>query len=648
MIKSSFAVALFTMLPFSLPAAANAPTRPSDISVESFAQLPVMQGAQLSPDGTHVAYLRPHQGRTHLAIEDLGPNGRTVIVPPVENLEFRWVHWANSERLVFSMTFASQRGFTEVTETRLLAVNKDGTGVRSIMENATRVETGSRVAVELAPPQIQDDIVDWLPDDPEHILVSVDADRDNRNEVRRINVDKGHYKIVQKGLPGIQHWLADQNGKVRLGWGYQRKDVVIWFRNSDGKWVGRSKASWWDSGFSPVAFAEDPDVAFMMGPDENGRNCIRKMNLLTGEFIETVFEHERIDVSGVIRDAATAKPVGVSYTVDLPKHEYFDKQMAILQRSVDKVLPGSSNQIVSLSTDHRQVLVYSVSATDPGAYYHWNRDAKSFDFIGEAMPNLPVELLSAAEPVTFTARDGMEIPGYLTLPAGKEAESLPTIIIPHGGPYERADQTFRYLTQFLASRGYAVLLPNFRGSSGYGSDFSEAGKKEWGGKMQDDITDGARWLIDQGIADPDRICIVGWSYGGYAAAMGAVKTPDMYQCAVSINGVLDLARLVADDKDYIGGLAWTEHMGLKGESMKLVSPYHQADKIGIPMLIVQSKDDTRVPRVQGKTMADRLDDLGKEVKYVEVDFGGHAVSYEPARREVLSALELFLRQNIGS
>jgi dipeptidyl aminopeptidase/acylaminoacyl peptidase len=646
--KSIFIAASCAMLILALPAVAASPARPSDIPIATFAQLPVMESVQLSPDGTQFAYLRPYQGHMHLAIEQLRPNGRIVIVPPPENLEFRWVHWANNDQLVLSMTLLRKQGPDEVTETRLLAVNKDGTGIRSIMNNATRVKTGSRVAVDMPPPRVQDDVIDWLPDDPEHILVSVDARRNDSFEVRRIHIDKGRYTVVQEGLLGVQHWLTDQDGEVRLGWGYRQKEAVVKFRNSDGKWLGGAELSWWDSGFSLLAFAEDPDLAFMLGPNENGRNCLRKMNLLTGEFVETVFEHESIDANGIVLDAARAQPVGVSYTVDMPKQKYFDRQMAILQRSVDKVLPQHSNQIVSLSMDHRQVLVYSSNATDPGSYYHWNREARSFDFIGEAMPNLPVELLSATEPVSYTARDGMKIPGYLTLPAGKDSENLPTIIFPHDGPDERVDQTFRYLTQFLASRGYAVLLPNFRGSSGYGSDFGDAGKQEWGGKMQDDITDGTRWLVEQGIADADRICIVGWSYGGYAAAMGAATVPDLYRCAVSINGVLDLARLAADDRNHTDSHTWAEHMGLKGERAKSISPYHQAEKVGIPMLIVQAKDDVRVPRVHGKSMADRLQDLGKDVQYLELEFGGHSVNYEPARREVLSALEQFLRQNIGS
>ena len=647
MIISKRIAASFALLALTVAVSANTASRSSDIPVDTFAQLPVMDGAKLSPDGTHLAYLRPHHGRTHLAIEDLSPGGKTVIVPPVENLDFKWVRWANDDRLVFSMIFYSKRGFTEVTETRLLAVDRDGKNATSIIRNARRVETGSRLGVEMAPPQVQDHIVDWLPGNPDEILVSLDADRDERHEVRQINVYSGKFETVQEGLPGIQNWLADQDGNIRMGWGHIRKKVVVSFKTADGDWIDASKSSWWTAGFTPVVFTDDPNVAYMQGPGENGRSCIRKADLRSGQFVETVFEHDTVDVDDILIDDISRKAVGVVYTVDLPTVEYFDDQMRILQRSVNAAVPDAANRIVSMSHDRRDVLVYSTSAVDPGVYYHWNRDAKSFDFIGEAMPNLPIELLSPATPVAYAARDGMQIPAYLTLPIGGESKNLPTVILPHGGPMARDDQSFRYLTQFLASRGYAVLQPNFRGSSGYGRAFSEAGKKEWGGKMQNDVTDGVRWMVKEGFADPERICIVGWSYGGYAAAMGAITTPDLYQCAASINGVLDLARLVAEDTDYIGGLAWTEHMGLRGESIKSVSPYHQAERIRIPMLIVQSKDDARVPRVHGETMAERLDDLGKDVKYVEVEMGGHSIRNEPARRRTLTALELFLRQNIG-
>ena len=219
--------------------------------------------------------------------------------------------------------------------------------------------------------------------------------------------------------------------------------------------------------------------------------------------------------------------------------------------------------------------------------------------------------------------------------------------MPHGGPRARTDLRYDYLRQFFASRGFVVFQPNFRGSSGYGKAFAEAGLGQWGGLMQDDVTDGVHWLIDEGIADAERICIVGWSYGGYSAAIGAALTPELYRCAASINGVLSLPRQILDVNKYVGGERWTEHMGLDGESSKAVSPLHLAERIEAPMLIVQSADDTRIHAGQGRDMAERLEDLGRDVQYVEIEFGGHSILNVAGRTRVLQALDAFLKRHLA-
>jgi dipeptidyl aminopeptidase/acylaminoacyl peptidase len=300
------------------------------------------------------------------------------------------------------------------------------------------------------------------------------------------------------------------------------------------------------------------------------------------------------------------------------------------------------NNIVSTTRDRRKVLIRSASDVDAGAYLYLDRDKGSLDFIAETMPGINPELMSPVEAVSYLARDGIEIPAYLTVPLDVSRENLRVIVLPHGGPNSRDDQSFWFLSQFLAARRYAVFQPNFRGSSGYGRNYENAGRSEWGGRMQQDVTDGTNWLIEQGIAAADQICIVGWSYGGYAAAMGVVQEPDLYRCAASINGVLDLPRLIADDRKYIGGSAWTRHVGLADENAKNVSPYHQAEQIRVPMLIVQARDDSRVHLDQGKRMAARLRKLGKQVEYVEVELGGHLMNNENARAQILESLEGFL------
>jgi dipeptidyl aminopeptidase/acylaminoacyl peptidase len=622
------------------------PTRPVEVPIEAFAQLPVMRDPVLSPDGTHFAYVRPVNGRGHLVIQDIGGDDQPVVVPPAGDAEFGWLHWANDSRLVFSVTASRKRGLVETLETRLWAMNKDGTDGAHIVVPSKTDKTGSSLGRDLPPAQIQDNVIHWLPDEPDHIIVSLDGDHDAEDEVRKIDIRDGRYEIVRNDTAGIQHWLADSSGRLRFGWGFRNTSLRITTKNDDGMWRSAEKAGWWDAGYFPLGFSESPNIAYMRGPDERGYDVIRTMDARSGEFLDTVFSRDGIDAGGLVDHPLTGQPAGVRYTEHFPAIHYFDETLAMLQRSIDKALPDTVNEIVSMTADQRKLLIHSYSDVDAGTFAYLNRDSGQLGFLSEAMPGLPPALMSSVEAVEYKARDGMTIPAYLTIPNGSERTNLKVVVLPHGGPGARDDRSFWFLSQFLASRGYAIFQPNFRGSTGYGKRFEHAGRKEWGGKMQDDVTDGANWIVEQGIASPDQMCIVGWSYGGYAAAMGAVKTPGLFQCAASINGVMDLPRLIADDKKYVGGSVWTRHIGLEDESAKAVSPYHLAENIQVPMLIIQAEDDVRVHEDQGRRMARRLEKLKKPVVYVPVELGGHSMTNEQARLVILSSLEKFLGNNL--
>nr|WP_281501521.1 alpha/beta fold hydrolase [Kordiimonas laminariae] len=253
--------------------------------------------------------------------------------------------------------------------------------------------------------------------------------------------------------------------------------------------------------------------------------------------------------------------------------------------------------------------------------------------------------------VNITARDSINIPSFLTFPAGKEdTKSLPAIILPHGGPFGvRDDAHWDYWAQFYASRGYIVLQPNFRGSGGYGRTHRYSGFNQWGGKMQDDLTDATKWLISEGYADPERICIVGGSYGGYASLMGLITEPDLYKCAISINGVTNLPRIKRDDKNNsIGGRNWIKRMGLDGVDDEQVSPYHRAQEIKVPVMLISAEDDTRVSYRQSGQMHTRLRELGKDSTYIKLDDGGHSLVTAKARHTLLTETEKFLQKHIGN
>jgi dipeptidyl aminopeptidase/acylaminoacyl peptidase len=291
-------------------------------------------------------------------------------------------------------------------------------------------------------------------------------------------------------------------------------------------------------------------------------------------------------------------------------------------------------------------LLYTENDFTPGAFYLGNRQEKSLSLLFEQYPLLQPEVLSPHKLVTYTTRDGSEIEGYLTVPKGTTMP-IATILHPHGGPGAREYGGFDYWTSFFVNRGYAVFRPNFRGSSGYGRQFAESQMQGWGLTMQDDLTDAAQWLIKQNIADPKRMCIVGASYGGYAAAMAAVKTPDLFACAVSFAGVMDLDLLVSKSRYFLNKKFVRQQIGEDGDDLEARSPYYNAAKITIPMLLLHGEDDRVVDVKQSREMYDELRDLDKPVRYVELENGDHFLSIQRNRHLAFAEMEAFLKKHLG-
>jgi len=616
---------------------------------EAFAQLPAIEHPRISPEGDKLAYFRLLDGEPTLIIQGLDGSG-LVTVPAGRDFRYLWVEWANNERLVFSIGFAAARRTVETQETRLAAIDSDGSDFAFIVKPDTEVPVGSRVASrELPPPQIQDRIVSWLQDEPHHILVAVDGNNDARAEVRRIDIRDGDYSIVQGGRRGIQHWAVDREQVIAAGWGYDLTGFQISLKGPDGQWHDSADLGWAAAGHTPGAFAADRRYLYVFGPSDEGLQALKIVDLETQEITETVFSHPEVDVSSLLLAPNGDRAIGVTYTLHEPEVHYFDDEYGLLQKSVDRVLKDTTNRIVSASDDRQKIVLEASGDVQPTIYYLWDRAKGQIAIVAETRPDLTAEGLSPMEPVTYESRDGVAIPAYLTRPGTASGdEPLPAVVLPHGGPHVRTSRDFNYLRQFLASRGYAVFEPNFRGSGGYGEAWRAAGEHQWGGLMQDDVTDGARWLVEAGIADPERLCIVGGSYGGYAAMMGAIKTPDLFRCAVSINGALDLPHLIMEARNYIGGREWTKSIGLSDEKAAAVSPHDRTDEIDIPVLVIQTADDRVVPPDQAQRFVDRLRGLNKDVRFEWLEAGGHDVYDAEARLRILEALEKFLAATIGT
>jgi dipeptidyl aminopeptidase/acylaminoacyl peptidase len=345
-------------------------------------------------------------------------------------------------------------------------------------------------------------------------------------------------------------------------------------------------------------------------------------------------------------------PLGYGYTTDEPTMVYTDPGFRLDAEQVATALPQYRTTVVDSAADGHRLLVLAAGGNRPGSYFTLTRSngTATLSPLGGIRPDIADSALAPVTPITYRARDGLTIHGYVTLPPGRsinDKRPIPFVILPHGGPSTRDILGFDYLAQMIASRGYGVLQPNYRGSRGYGGDFEKAGFAQWGLKMQDDVTDGTAWVIDQKLADPKRICIVGWSYGGYAALMGAIKTPDLYRCAASMAGVTDLRRRLDRANQSRFADLNLPRFDSDPATIDENSPVLHADRIRIPIFLAHGRRDFTVSIEDSEAMEDALRKAGKPVRTLYFDGDDHYLFREEDRIAFLKALEGFLAENLG-
>ena len=607
-----------------LPACADA-----EPPIEAFTRLPNLSGAQLSPDGERLAVLMPVEGKRALVVMPM--NKESGIKPQVANAgdwEIASFFWKTDQEIFAQLSRTRRRKGTQpYRELRMIRYNIETQKLTEFLNGDYATRKISKYFV-----------VDTMPQDPEHILLAVNG------SLEKIGLSDESRTHLTPGPFLASRWFVDAHDVPRAVEETRNdSNVVIYYRIGEDNELIPIAGLKPDSPFRfwVVGVADDPTHLIMLSDHEGGVVAAYEYDPVQRKFLRKIAAAPGRDIDDPIyRDGHL---VGFAQ----PRPIYLDPEAAALQKLVDQALPDTTNEIVQITPNHRFGLVRAYDKSRPTALYKLTcGDKKKLDLIGADYPELEGLTLAPVKAVQYAARDGQKIEAILTLPAGRTGP-LSFVVLPHGGPTTQDVLAFDYWTQFLASRGYGVLQPNFRGSTGYGRAFQKSGLGQWGGVMQNDVDDGAQWLIQQKLALPGRICIVGGSYGGYVALFAATGRPDLYRCAAAWAPVTDIGDLIYrlslfDYKDPNIPI-----IGKEGEPDPL-SPAHRADKAAMPILIGHGEEDYTVPVEQTRTMEAALKKAGKPAEVVYYKDENHYLSLGSTRLDFFKRLDAFLARNIGT
>ena len=596
------------------------------IPLRDFFKNPESSAYQLSPNGQYISYLAPYERRMNIHVKNLETNEVTRVTDLTDRSVSGYM-WATNERLLYVRDFGGDENY------HILAVNIDGS------DN-----------VDLTPfEKVQAGLIDDLENDEEHVLVSLNTRDPQCFDPYRLNIVTGELTILAENPGYITSWMTDHDGKLRLATATDGVNTSILYRNTEAEEFQNVLTTNFRESVSPLFFTFDNQHVYASSNLGRDKAAIVKFDIENGQEVEVLFSHDEVDVSGLSYSKKRQVLTTISYTTWKRQFHFLDESRANLQTTLEEKLGDYEVVIASANKAEDTFLIRTFSDRSLGAYYIYFQEKDKLEQIAEVSPWLDENELAAMQPIQYQSRDGWTIHGYLTLPKGVEAKNLPVVVNPHGGPWARDSWTFNPEVQFLANRGYAVLQMNFRGSTGFGRAFWEASFKQWGLSMQDDITDGVNWLVEQGIADVNRVAIYGGSYGGYATLAGITLTPDVYACAIDYVGVSNLFTFMNTIPPY-----WEQFRQMLYEMvgnpddkednarMKATSPVYLIDKIKAPLLIAQGANDPRVAQAESDQMVDALRNNGVDVEYILKTDEGHGFRNEENRFEFYEAMESFL------
>ncbi|HBT71188.1 MAG TPA: S9 family peptidase, partial [Lysinibacillus sp.] len=599
-----------------------------EISVEAFMKNPGNFGYELSPDGNYITFASAWNNRSNVFVKKMNDDSEPVRVSNSKDRDIAGFFWKEN-----SLLYLKDKGGDENFH------------IYSTTFNGSKEK-------DLTPyPNVTVGILSGLQGVKDEILIMMNKEDATVFDVYKLNVKTGKTKHVAKNPGNITNWLADRNGNVRVAVATDGVAGTILYRDSEKDEFKPFIEVEAGDEVVPLAFSKDNQTIYATSNKGRDKVEVVKYDLEGNE--KVIMSNDEVDVSGVLYSVEQDKLLYGAYVTDKLHYQFFDKKFEKLFRKIQNKL-GVHESELGINDYNKEMTKFIVSVSSDtvyGKYYYYDSITGDLTELATLSPWLKPEGLAEMHPISYKSRDGLTINGYLTLPKNQEAKDLPLIVNPHGGPWARDMWGFNPEVQLLANRGYAVLQVNFRSSTGYGKEFLQAGNKQWGLKIQDDITDGVQWAIDQGIADPERIGIYGASFGGYATLAGITYTPDLYAAAVDYVGVSNIFTLLNTIPPYWETMRnlFYERVGHPEKDKDLltaVSPIFHADKIKTPLFVAQGANDPRVNKAESDQIVEALRARGVDVEYMLKDNEGHGFANEENRIEFYNAMVKFFDSHL--
>ncbi len=585
----------------------------------------------ISPDGKSLSYLKLQDKKLDLFVENLA-NGESVQLTHLTEKSISFHFWTSNNELIYYT-----EDDTKERKSDLFVINKDGS-------NQVQLSANEKTRVRVIEDQLIDD---------KYIIVASNKRDSTVFDVYRLNVRDGKMEIAAKNPGNITEWITDNKGRLKIAVASDGVNETLLYRETESKPFMPVITNNFETTFQPVAFPEnEPNVLYAISNANRDKNALIALDLKTGKEKKVLFANDTLNVVEASYSRTQNKIMFVTCETWKKQKHYLDEETKATYSKIDQLLPGTEWRIMDKDKMDNVFVVRTFTDKNPGSYYLYTASENKLKKLTDINSSIKEETMSDMKPISFKSSDSLNINGYLTLPKGKNKTNLPVVVLPHNGPGGRNSWGYNAEVQFLANRGYAVLQVNYRGSTGYGKSFYAAGFKEWSDKIQEDVNDGARWLIANKIANPKKVAIYGNGFGGYIALNCLYKNSDIYSCGGSNSGVINLFSYLKGIPPFLKSnlQMYYEIIGnpvTDTDYLRAASPVFHADRFKSPLFIAQNPKDPRVNVAEGVQFIKELKKRNVPVTYIEKEEGPNPIKRQQGRTALYKALEEFLKNNIS-